>query len=301
MFKSPGQVTFKNYDVKVTIGTLTINLLAVSYEPPVPFWHYELHTHSGYELHFIRSGEGTMTVNDREYKINPGTFYITGPDIPHSQIADPVNPMEEFCLNMEIKYSKKQQTKYDSYLIDEVKKIKEILERNSFWLCQDELEIYKLMEKIMEEFTFKKIGYFTYIKTLITQVILDSARLLSENKDADYFIPKKIMDDSRRYEVDFYFNESHLPLTPKELASKIGISVRQVNRIMLQYYGMTFNEKLTKERLRNSKSMLKNTDLPIKEIAVRAGFSSYYYFSKIFRKHFGMTPSEYKIKKKSEI
>ena len=47
-------------------------------------------------------------------------------------------------------------------------------------------------------------------------------------------------------------------------------------------------------RLEFARSMLTATDLPLKEISWRSGYSSPYYFSTAFRKKYGAAPREYR-------
>ncbi|OYP21371.1 hypothetical protein CG709_07860 [Lachnotalea glycerini] len=57
--------------------------------------------------------------------------------------------------------------------------------------------------------------------------------------------------------------------------------------------GETFLEALTKKRIEKAKSLMENTALKAYEIAIEVGFSDPHYFSIIFKKHTGLTPTEY--------
>lgn len=63
--------------------------------------------------------------------------------------------------------------------------------------------------------------------------------------------------------------------------------------------GKTFVEFLTDFRIRKSMWLLENTKKPIADIAEDVGIHDYYYFNKIFKKHVGVTPLQYR--KKSDI
>ena len=56
---------------------------------------------------------------------------------------------------------------------------------------------------------------------------------------------------------------------------------------------MSFTEYLTQVRLEHAKNMLKEGNMSIKEVAYATGFHSQSYFSKIFKKYTGTSPSEY--------
>lgn len=296
----PLHLSYKDYDIKLDLGSIKINLLAVSYEPPNNTWSYDIHSHSSYEIHFVPNGKGTLEINDKKYDITPGTMYITGPGVMHAQKPDQDDPMNEFCINIEMTDLKKKDTKYDIYARDEIDLIYSTFQDTAFWIGQDKFSCYKMVDDILSEFQEKPIGFYTYVKNLTSQLIIQIVRTISDKKHADYYVPMKILDDSRRFIVDFYFSDCHLPLSAKELASKIGTSVRQLNRIIQQYYGLTFTQKLVYERLAFAKKLLSSTDDPIKEIATKSGYANYYNFSKTFKKEIGVTPTQYRKKKQKE-
>lgn len=79
-----------------------------------------------------------------------------------------------------------------------------------------------------------------------------------------------------------------------DICSKFFISESQLRRNILRAVGMTPNEYINSLRLDIARNELCYTDKTVKEIALGCGFSSQYYFSKSFVKHFGIPPSEYR-------
>ena len=61
-----------------------------------------------------------------------------------------------------------------------------------------------------------------------------------------------------------------------------------------QETGGNFIEYLTEIRLRNARELLKDSGLSIKEICAESGYSDPNYFSRIFKKYEGVTPSEFR-------
>ncbi len=79
-----------------------------------------------------------------------------------------------------------------------------------------------------------------------------------------------------------------------ELCDKLHISTAHFSRQFHQQYGTSPTTFTNRLRLEYAISLLLNSNLTIKEIAARSGYSDSNYFSKIFRKHTDMTPSEYR-------
>ena len=63
--------------------------------------------------------------------------------------------------------------------------------------------------------------------------------------------------------------------------------------IFKTYYGLTPMDYLVKTRIDESKFLLTNSSLKIKEVANEVGYEDSLYFSKVFKKITGVSPKEY--------
>jgi len=290
------RILYRNLDIKVQIGTLLVNVFNVNYEPPIPLRHFEIHKHTTYELHFIPKGKGTLRALGQTFKIEPGTFFLTGPNIYHEQTADKDDPMVEYCINVEFCKLNKKLAKNIFYYNKEIEQITEILLNTSFWFGKDPHNTYILFEKIFHELENKILGYSTYIQNLVYEIIINAVRCYSSDIQSNYIIPQKTLNDSRRLMIDDFFRKYDKSRTPKLLARELGVSIRQLDRIMRQYYSMSFKEKLISTRFDISEDLLKRTDLSVTEIAANVGFSSSSYFCKLFKEKNGITPLQFRKK-----
>lgn len=285
---------YNDLNIKIPMGNMTINIFYISYEPPRPNWSFKNHSHSTYELHFIPSGKGTLKAFDKNYNILPGTFYLTGPGIIHQQRADTNDPMCEYCINFEMKISKRIIKKSDIYLKEEIDDIIKTLLNTNFWFGEDIFETSKLFDKVMFELENSLTGYYIYTQNLLSLIVLNAVRCMSDQKETSYYFPKKILNDSRIFIIDEEFSKNYYKLTPEILAKKIRTSIRQLNRIMKQQYNMTFTEKLMITRVAQSKELLKETSVSIGDISEKIGFSNPNYFSRVFLKYQHISPSQFR-------
>lgn len=83
-------------------------------------------------------------------------------------------------------------------------------------------------------------------------------------------------------------------LSLQEVAEEVSLSVGYLGRLFKQTTGKTFVEYLTGCRLKAAAQMLSDTDIPISVISKEVGMESAAYFSTIFRKEYGMSPSMYR-------
>ena len=83
-------------------------------------------------------------------------------------------------------------------------------------------------------------------------------------------------------------------LSLAEIAEAAGLSEQHFCRIFKRNTGMTPIEFLTKKRIAEAKTLLSDTEMTISEIGRAVGFSDRSYFTSVFRKYEGFSPSDYK-------
>ena len=78
------------------------------------------------------------------------------------------------------------------------------------------------------------------------------------------------------------------------LCSNLRLSHNEIYSICKEYFASTPAEYIKKSRLAHAKRLLRETDLPIFEIAIRCGIPDYNYFSKVFKNAIGQSPTAYR-------
>lgn len=79
-----------------------------------------------------------------------------------------------------------------------------------------------------------------------------------------------------------------------ELSERFYINKYYICHLFKKYTGFTIMQYLYYIRINESKKLIESTNIPISEIALKTGFSSLSFFGQIFKKHLGLTPSEYR-------
>ena len=92
--------------------------------------------------------------------------------------------------------------------------------------------------------------------------------------------------------IDEHYPEESISLD--RVAKKVNISPNYLSAIFSQEVGQTFIEYLTSKRIDEAKRMLRQTDKRSSEIAFAVGYKDPHYFSFVFKKVSGCTPSEYR-------
>ncbi|WP_026574260.1 response regulator transcription factor [Bacillus sp. UNC438CL73TsuS30] len=87
----------------------------------------------------------------------------------------------------------------------------------------------------------------------------------------------------------------------KDYAENYYIHPNYLARLFKQELGVTFIETLTKIRMDKAKELLKNESLKINEVSQLIGYDDVRYFGQVFRKFYGLTPSQYKTEQKTLV
>lgn len=83
-------------------------------------------------------------------------------------------------------------------------------------------------------------------------------------------------------------------ITLKDLSLKYNYSERQMARILKEYTGKTFINIIQDIKLQKACELLKNPNISINKVIESIGYSNTTHFYKIFKKHYNMTPINYR-------
>ena len=113
--------------------------------------------------------------------------------------------------------------------------------------------------------------------------IFDSI-LIKENTSNNY------VKDIKNY-IERNINKN---ITLEDAASYVNLSPHYLSKIFKKETGVNFISYLTDRRIEIAKYMLEDESIPISNIAIELCYSKSNYFSKVFKKKVGLTPSEYR-------
>ncbi|NQX60787.1 helix-turn-helix transcriptional regulator [Paenibacillus qinlingensis] len=80
----------------------------------------------------------------------------------------------------------------------------------------------------------------------------------------------------------------------ERLATVLYLSPSHISHLFHQETGGTLSEYLTSRRLHEATKLLRSTSLPIQEISKQIGYNSASYFTRVFKRHKGITPYHYR-------
>lgn len=229
------------------------------------------------KLYYIVDGEGVIKI-DQEllYPKKGDLVYIPeGATISYESVKG--NPIRKYWCNVLLRLGASAISDYMS--IPHIVHVGEDL-----WL-QEKFEMmlhYHVSEDafapMMAHSLFMEIFYY-YIKRF----------------DEEAFVIKVNESRSNLNDLLKYMDQHlHHKISLKELAEVINVHPNYMIHLFKSQFGMSPIDYLNMLRINKAKSLLELEVLSIREISVECGFSNQYYFSQVFKKYVGLSPTGFR-------
>ena len=150
-------------------------------------------------------------------------------------------------------------------------------------------DIVDTPEKILQSFKAAR-----HIRHLLVERKDEGALILGVREMGDVSNESKmpsVISDAKLY-MSQNFSDPNLMLS--DVAKAVNMSKSRFSTVFSQTTGQTFTEYLIYLRLSKAKELLRTTNIKSSQIAHDTGYNDSHYFSYIFKKNTGMTPSEYR-------
>lgn len=266
---------------------------------PTIFWcsriresrNEEEHVHPmNLELAFILSGNGQYKVDGKTYDVGHGDIIICNPGVKHQSIVmDHGNPTLEFiCGFRDIHFAGMPR---DSIILPDggaLLKLPSKLSKDISRYCLD----------IIEENDSNQPGRYYIIKALVIRMLVLIFRAIKGEENSEQsagnfdsysknYVVKKIIK---------YLNENYdKKISLDQIGGNMYLSPVYISKIFKENTGDSPINYLIKIRLEKAKEMLEEDgNESIKQIAANVGYDDVYHFSKLFKKHYGISPLNYK-------
>jgi AraC-like DNA-binding protein len=149
------------------------------------------------------------------------------------------------------------------------------------------------LEQLSSEYRSRQPGSELVVDKLTEVVLIELIRINFGRPGTGEFL-NALADRQISRALGQLHNNLHVGWTIGGLASKIGMSRAAFARRFRDLVGQPMFEYLTALRMQRARELLRETRLPVYEIAGRVGYESDMAFARTFRKHTGVTPARYR-------
>ena len=238
------------------------------------------HQHSNdYQIQLICEGSMDVRVDSLHFHASRGDVIFIMKDSSHEFRVTSENGMR----TLEVKFWTD-----DEELIALLKSIR---------ICQrdNKEKIFGILSRIIVE-GYRQI--FPY-RILSNAILLEGLALLARmSKNGDPGIGSAMEDNQEQSKLlkdvmQYISTDGNRKLTVKDIAESCGLSSDYFSRVIRRETGMSAIQFINEMKFKQARLMIQNTELSLSEIAWSLGFSSIQYFSRFFRQHAGVSPSEY--------
>lgn len=241
----------------------------------------DLKARAGYHLHAVVNGCGKITVNGKTTDVHSGQLFLLKPGEVVIYEADSENPWS-YCW-----------VTFDGTMAPEFMDLAGFTEGVNIVNSNIGTEVFlNLVQRMMD---FSEMNYSCDLMRMGIMTEYIARAIESYNKE------KRVKKKYREYSQENYVSyavslieSNYGMLQVEDIAKAIGIHRSHLASIFKKQMGVSPQEYLLGYRIKKACSLLRETQLPIQEIAAMVGYDNPLTFSKIFKKFKGLSPRDYR-------
>lgn len=210
-----------------------------------------------YLIHFVVSGCGVFRANGVEYTVMQNEMFVIKPGTEYFYQADAENPWSYIWIGFESN---------------------EPLDLPEVIFCPAAYDVFMEIKKCPQYINEKTM----YLKSMLWKLF---ATLADQQE-----YPAKHIENALKIIHSNYMNED---FSIKDISDILNISRTHFSYLFKEQMKISPKEYLLNLRMKTAASLLNIYHKPVALVAKSVGYSDPYAFSKVFKKHFGVPPSEY--------
>jgi AraC family transcriptional regulator, transcriptional activator for feuABC-ybbA operon len=232
-------------------------------------------------LAFVTGGKGSIMIENKRYQVKEGMLFYIRPNVRHSIEWSAEDPASFLTVHfscgrvgfMDGKWSIKDEE--EMFLLHSGQELKD------FYYIED------IFYKTVDSWNSKQPGYEFIANTMFQQLLIaiyQNINKLNQNHATSLKVGKII---------EYMHQNINGRVNLTELSELVNMSATYLSRAFKETTGYSVIEYFNKIKIDKSKEILIEGDKKVKEVAQELGFTDEFYFSRIFKKNEGVSPSEY--------
>ncbi|MBD2865711.1 helix-turn-helix domain-containing protein [Paenibacillus oceani] len=258
----------KDFDFVVT------DIRYVVHKQTEPAWKVEYANEDWYILALSTGGKAHYRIRGEQYLIKKGDVLFFPKNLWHSGESDVDDPWSYYSLIFKIVIT-------DSAYQDKLMEIRPVVKNNLLF------QSAPLFQALHNEWVEKRAGYLIKCRSQVMDILSMLIRESASEEDIspqvyiiDQIVHYMIANSQRFYSVD-------------ELSQLAKLSQSHFRLLFKKVTGMSIIQYQNKLKINIAMDLLVSGKSNVTEVALRLGFNDIYYFSRLFKKKTGQSPSEY--------
>ncbi|WP_262316206.1 helix-turn-helix transcriptional regulator [Lacticaseibacillus parakribbianus] len=248
---------------------------------------YPYHAHAFLEMSIMLSGTSDYTIEGATTRITPGQVLLFNPGVHHQETQRPGT--ESTQLHIGFRQIALPGVKPDTLpFADSVVALGD--QAQAFFACARRIAA--------ESINNGAFGHQLLVQAEVVELLCLLMRALPDNRvaadravtttQAEPSVDQQALVASATYYLEAHYQEA---VTLADLASDLHVSAAHLSRTFKAVRGESPMSYLTALRMKKATQILKETDLPINQVATSVGYQDPFYFSRLFKQHYGEPPS----------
>ena len=230
-----------------------------------------------YQLLYIASGKAYFYLDESKRCVSKGNMVIYRPDEPQLYYYYGKDKPEICWVH------------FSGTDVEEILSKYGLPQKENVFLTGSSPDYEWIYRQMIQELRFGRYNYEDLLEIMLRQIFLKINRYIYEGAKRN----SDIIDGIER--ATHYFNENYNKnISIENYAEECHMSACWFIKSFKEITKMTPMQYIVSLRLTNAMNMLDNTNYSISEIAGLVGYDNALYFSRLFHKRTGMSPSEYR-------
>lgn len=260
-------------------------------------WRFEpefTHAHEFFEMIYVYNGQCINTIDTKKQILSTGDFCIISPNVKHSLWAEENDIIFNICM-------RKHTFNATFFDIVSQNELLDIFYKNALYgkstvnyllfHTEKDKTLKSLCEKMYHEFNSNEKYFEKIILGMIIYFFSHILRNYEKNSEVSF---SNNESNKKAGEIMYYLQKNYVYASLEETASYFGYSSTHFSKLIKKLTGKTFIELITKQRMEQSISLLKKSDISIAKVAELVGYNNVEHFYRMFKKYYNTSPSQFR-------
>lgn len=277
-------------------------------------WKHPKRTATEYVLFIILSGEMYLQEDNNKYTLQQGDYIFLQPG--HTHFGYRTSQCEYYYIH----FPQKCFSEWDCHEITQIIQIivnntqlayqcdpfsEDLYEKYKLFVPKDRhIYSHSILQQInmhMDEIVQLEKQQLSHYKLICSSLFIQILILISRDF-VTHILPEHQHNSLSENTQKIYslINYIHInfaePITSRQISEYFEINFDSLNRLFKQQTGVTIFHYIKQVRLNHARELLTTTELKLDAISEQTGFCDQYYFSRVFKNEFGISPKKYSSK-----